>query len=81
MKYPKGAVLCAPDHFTLDPVVRGVCAECGVKIMWAPHAPKVPKLCTECGMALLEAGARPVVTPETVLDLFKDWLRERAGNN
>jgi len=54
----------------------GKCRECGWKVQYRPHAPKVARICTVCALDRIDEVTEVLITQRT-LDEVRDYLKKR----
>jgi hypothetical protein len=54
----------------------GKCSECGWKVQFRPHAPKVRKMCMECAAEQIGPDAK-IQVPQRMLEDLRDYFRKK----
>jgi hypothetical protein len=54
----------------------GTCRECGTRVQFRPHAPKIARMCVPCALDQIDHVTKIEITQRT-LEEVRDYLRKR----
>jgi hypothetical protein len=53
----------------------GKCCECGWRVQFRPHTPKVRRMCRQCAVPQIEPDTEFEITPRTMQEV-RDYLKK-----